>query len=46
MEEKGYCIDCVDYQICALSSVYVDDEPCDYFQKETTDPEEPGNDLK
>lgn len=43
MEEKDYCIDCVDYPICALSGVCVDDEPCDYFNKET-DPEEPGND--
>lgn len=46
MDENNCCIDCVDFPICALSGVCADDEPCDYFQKETTDPEGPGNDLK
>lgn len=43
MNEKKMCIDCVDYPVCCLSGRCADDEPCEYFHQEETDPEEPGN---
>ena len=42
MDEKKYCIDCVEYPVCSLAGRCADDEPCDDY-KEDTDPEELGN---
>lgn len=42
MEEKRYCIDCVEYPVCLLAGRYADANPCEYFIEET-DPAEPGN---
>lgn len=42
MEEKKYCVDCIDFFECMLAGRFADDEPCKDFQEET-DPEESGN---